>query len=75
METSLMVTDYPEPKGENYKTIKVQCSFTTYIQVEIGKYKDPDDEFNDIERQIYQTDKYELLEEADKVEIEDWEEC
>ena len=77
METSLNVTDYPEPKGDNYKTIKVECSFTTYVQVEIGKFKDPDDEWEDIERQLYQMSKEskeELLEEVDKIEIEDWSE-
>lgn len=63
-----------EPKFDNYKTIKVECSFTTYIQVEVGRFKDPDDEFEDIDRQVLQASKDELLEEADKIEIEDWSE-
>ena len=66
---------YPEPDDDNHITLKVSCSFTTYIRVEVGKYKDPDEEFEDIERQVYQTSKDELLEECDKIEIEDWEEC
>lgn len=74
METSLNVTDYPEPKGDNYKTLKVECYFTTYVQVEVGKYKDPDDEWEDIERQLDALTTQDLVEETDKINIDSWEE-
>ena len=74
METSLNIMDYPNPPEKETKTYKVMCSFETYVTVEVGKYKDPDDEFEDIEKQIDNMSMSELLEECDSIKIEDFEE-
>lgn len=66
METSLMVKDYPEPKEETVQTLKVKCYFTTYVTV-YG------DDYENYEEQIKNMDKYDLVEETDKIEIDDWE--
>ena len=74
METSLMVNDYPEENIEEEEmiTVKVECSFTTYVTVKKGNYRDPEEEYDDIKEQIQNKDMYDLLEECDKVNIEDF---
>lgn len=68
METSLMVTDYPEPKEKKETTLKVECYFTTYVRV-AGEDRE------DWERQIDEMTQSELLKECDKINIDNWEEC
>ncbi len=66
MKTSLNVYDYPEPKEEKEHTLKVECSFTTYVTV----YGDNRENWD---TQIKEISKYDLLEEADIINIEDYE--
>lgn len=73
METSLMIYDYPEPEERTItRTIKVECSFTTYVTVEVDPRQSGEEQFDDIEAQINKMDRYDLLEEADKIRIEDF---
>lgn len=58
---------YPDKPEEKQTTLKVECYFTTYITV----YGDDRDNW---EEQIDSLDKYDLLEEADKINIDSWEE-
>lgn len=64
---------YPTPTDldNEYKTVEVHCVFTTYVSVQVGKYKDPDDEIADINRQVDNMSNADLLEEVDKIIIED----
>ncbi len=74
METrELGAGSYPTPIEfeDEYKTVKVECSFTTYVRVKVGKYKDIDDEIDDINEQVDKMSNEELLEEVDKINIED----
>jgi len=68
METSLMVTDYPEPKEEKETTLKVNCYFTTTVEV-YGEDRE------NWERQLNDMTKNDLIFNCEKIEIEDWEEC
>ena len=70
MEEEIKVTDYPERNINEGTTLKLNCYFTTYVRV-TGDDKD------DWERQIdeFLIDKYEAIEEADKINLDDWEEC
>lgn len=74
METrGLGAGSYPEPPETITKTVKVYGTFVTYITVELKAGQCGEDEFEEIEEQINSTSKYDLLEEVDRVEIEDYE--
>ena len=62
---------YPEPIEKNYRMVKVECSFTAYVEVEVNEYDDLDELNQDIEEQVKRMSIDELLEEVDKVEIQE----
>ena len=66
METSLMVYDYPTPNEESEHTMKVECTFTTFVTV----YGDDPESW---EQQLKEMKQDDLLYDAENVEIQDYE--
>ena len=58
---------YPEPPEVEQRTLKVDCYFTTYVTV----FGDNEENW---ETQLDEMDKYDFLEEADKIYIDNWKE-
>lgn len=66
-----------EPKYDEYeeKTIKIECSFTSYVTIHLKKeYENEDERYEDIEQNLKELKDFELIEECDNIEIEDWKE-
>lgn len=64
-----------EPEFLDTVTIKVTCSFDTFVTVNVKKYNDEYEEYEDIEKQLKQMSDFELLEDAENVQIEDFKKC
>lgn len=65
METSLMVTDYPEPTFEEEHTLRLKL----YVETSVVVYGDRDT----WQEQLNEMKDYELLENVNECEIEEYE--
>ena len=65
METSLMVNDYPEPTFEEEHTLRLKL----YVETSVVVYGDRDTWYE----QLNEMKDYELLENVNEVEIEEYE--
>jgi len=53
------------------REVEVVLTVKVKVPVIIGKYKDPDEEYDDIHYQVKEKDNYELLEDIEDIIIEE----